>query len=126
MLKINILIFITLGMGMLFTAAAQEKRDFLTDFYTRKFVNESITIDNDWINYPAYSDRQSWSMVPEGKRNKTIEAGEKFLGYTWPAITATMYLEFTRTGNRSIVDGAISTRMGALRSLVFAELVEGE
>lgn len=105
---------------------AQEKRNLLTDFYTRKFVSESITRDNSWVPYPAYQDREAWQKIPEAIREQTIQAGEKYLGYEWPTITATMYLEFTRTGNRSVVDAAVQVRESILETLVLAELMEGK
>jgi len=107
-------------------AFSQEKRDLLTDFYTRKDVSESLTGDHSWLTYPAYSDRESWQKIPEAIRAKTIARGAEYLHYSWPTITPTMYLEFTRSGDRAIVDGAISARLNALRSLTLAELMEGK
>lgn len=98
----------------------------LTSSYTRKYINSVMVKDDSWITYPAYSDRKSWSQFPEEVRRKTILEGEKYVGYDWPIFTATMYLEFTREGNRSIIDRAIDNRSRALQSLVLAELMEGE
>lgn len=108
------------------TIQAKEKRNLLTDFYTRRFVNESIIKDYSWIRYPSYSDRESWSKIPEVIRSKIIAEGEKFLNYNWQTITATMYLEFTRSGDRGAVDRPNSERSRALHSLVFAEMMEGK
>lgn len=108
------------------SALSQEKRNLLTDFYTRKFVSESITRDDSWIKYPAYSNREAWLKVPERVRHETIARGENYLGYNWPAITATMYLEFTRSGDRTAVDIPNGERAKALQTLVLAELMEGK
>lgn len=64
--------------------------------------------------------------MPEKLKEETIRKGEEFLGYGWPTTLATMYLEFTRTGNRAVVDKVNSAHREALRSLVFAELMEGK
>lgn len=117
---------IVAGLSFTFLTNAQEKRNLLTDFFTRRFVSESICKDNSWIKYPSYNERKAWEQLPEKLRQKTIKEGEKYLGYNWPPITATMYLEFTRTGDRAIVDRAISNQRAVLRSLVLAELMEGE
>ncbi|SCD21015.1 Hypothetical protein PSM36_2210 [Proteiniphilum saccharofermentans] len=114
------------GLSFTFLTNAQEKRNLLTDFFTRSFVGESICKDNCWIKYPSYNEREAWTQLPENLRQETIKEGEKYLGYNWPPITATMYLEFTRTGDRAIVDRAISNRRVVLRSLVLAELMEGK
>lgn len=120
------LLIIIFGLCLAALTNAQENRDLLTNFYTRKFVSESVSKNNSWIKYPSYYDRESWEELPETLKLNTIKTGEKYLGYEWPQITATMYLEFTRTGDRAIVDQAISSRSLALRSLVFAELIEGK
>lgn len=121
--RIFILIILYLASSIAF---CNPKRNLLTDSYTRKFVNSVLAKDYSWITYPSYSDRMGWSQLPEEVRKKTIQEGEKYIGYDWPIFTATMYLEFTRAGNRSIIDEAISNRLRALRSLVMAELMEGE
>ena len=119
-------LFVVAGLSFASLINAQEKRNLLTDFFTRKFVSESISKDNSWIKYPSYNNREAWEQLPEKLRQKTIEEGEKYLGYEWPPITATMYLEFTRTGDRAIVERAINSRSAVLRSLVLAELMEGK
>lgn len=113
------------GLSFTFLTNAQEKRNLLTDFFTRSFVGESICKDNCWIKYPSYNEREAWTQLPENLRQETIKEGEKYLGYNWPPITATMYLEFTRTGDRAIVDRAISNRRVVLRSLVLASVDGG-
>jgi hypothetical protein len=105
---------------------AQEKRNLLSDSFTRKFVRESLSKDDSWIKYPSYNDREAWSQLPETLRQKNIEEGEKFINFDWPQVTATMYLEFTRTGNRAIVDNANNQRRRALQALSLAELFEGK
>src|SRR5690554_5548387 len=107
-------------------AHAQEKRNLLMDNFSRKFVGSVITMDDSWIGYPAYEDRESWSKIPENIKNKTIESAEQYFGYPWPNITASMYLEFSRSGDRSMVDNANSERRRVLQRLALAELMEGE
>ena len=87
-------LFIIGGLFFTLLANAQEKRNLLTNFSSRKLVSESICKDYSWIKYPSYSDREAWEQLPEELRKETIQEGEKYLGYDWPQITATMYLEF--------------------------------
>ena len=102
-----------------------EKRNLLSGNYNRDQISRFCTDDFSWVKYPAYSDREAWEKIPEAKRKATIAAGEKYLGYDWPNILPTMYLEFSRTGNRNVIDTAIAQRLSALRALFFAELTEG-
>ncbi|MEL7587521.1 MAG: heparinase II/III family protein [Prolixibacteraceae bacterium] len=103
-----------------------KKRNLLTSSYSRKLIYNSLSATHVWAGYPAYDNRRAWAEIPENLRKKTITNAEKYRGYNWPATRATTYLEFTRTGNRAVVDQAISTRLGIFRSLVMAELMEGE
>jgi hypothetical protein len=111
---------------VVWTTSAHEKRNYLTQTYSRRAINTSLVNDDSWIPYPAYENRDAWEAVPEGIRKKAIETGEKYIGYQWQPVLATTYLEFTRTGNRAVVDNAISTRLEVIRSLVKAELMEGK
>lgn len=105
---------------------SSEKRDLLTDHYSRKYVNSVLLKNHSWTDFPSYYNKSVWPRVPEGIRTKTIKEAEKYLHYNWPATTSTMYLELTKTGNRSIVDSVDSRLQDALRSLVLAELIEGK
>lgn len=105
---------------------AQEKRNLLTDNYSKAFVSEVLVKDNSWIKYPAYKDRASWNRISDTLRKKYIQEGEKYLDYTWPIVRATEYLAFDRTGDRMVMEGPQAQRMKALQSLVLAELMEGE
>jgi hypothetical protein len=108
------------------TAFAQQKRDLLTGNFSRKFVENSLPSDKSWIKYPPYADRSAWESLPESVRTKTIEAGEAYLGYDWPIVKATMYLEFTRTGDRTKDAAVTNERRKAFQALMLAELMEGK
>lgn len=105
---------------------AQQKRNLLTSNFSRKYVENSLRDGESWIKYPSYTDRSAWEALPEEVRRKTIAAGEAFLGYNWPIVKATMYLEFTRTGDRTKDAAVTSERRKAFQSLMLAELMEGK
>ena len=105
---------------------SQERRNLLTGRYNREQVARYSDDSSDWIRFPAYSDRAAWEAIPVSRRDATISAGERYLGYDWPAILPTMYLEFSRTGNRNVVDVAIAARLSVLRTLFYAEMMEGK
>lgn len=127
MKKITIVLFLLLFSALSpFPSFGQEKRDLLRDNYSRKFLAESLQRDHQWMDYPDYTDRESWEQLPEDLRIKTIRDGESYLGFDWPIVKATMYLEFTRTGDRTKDAEVNSARRTALQSLVLAELMEGK
>lgn len=105
---------------------AQSQRNLLTNIYTRKTVVESIPVNTDWVDYPAYSDRGGWDRLSNARKVQLVKKGEKYLDFSWSVTTATQYLAYSRTGNRTIADNANKSKLTALRALALAELVEGK
>ncbi|MDR1723265.1 MAG: heparinase II/III-family protein [Tannerella sp.] len=108
------------------TFQAREKRDLLTQTYSEQVVSQVLIKDVSWVSYPAYHDRAGWERVPQSLRGQYIRDGEKYLGYDWPQVKATEYLEFMRTGDRQVMERPQNQRRQALQTLVFAELMEGK
>lgn len=79
-----------------------------------------------WRHFPKWSDRAKWEAISAGTRSSLISAGEAQFGKEWPALPASVFLEYKRTGNRSHYEALRNTRRGRLQSLVFAELAEGK
>jgi len=104
----------------------QSNINFLTSKHSKEFILNSITQDHSWIKYPDYTDRKGWEKIPELTRQNVIEGAEKYIGYKWPSISATMYLEFTRSGNRENIEKILYKRLDILKKLVMAELCEGK
>ncbi len=115
-----------LGVLIVSTIRAQNYQNVITTTYSRGDINRWVVPDHGWIRYPAYTDRAAWAKVPENIRNEGIRQGERYLGYAWPVIKATDYLEFTRTGNRAVVDSKVHEFSNAYRALLMAELLEGK
>lgn len=125
-MKFRALLFAVLLSFLAVPGFSAERRDLLTGRYNREQVSRYCDDSSDWIRFPAYADRAAWEAIPASRRSATISAGERYLGYDWPAILPTMYLEFSRTGNRNVVDVAIATRLSVLRTLFYAEMMEGK
>ncbi len=94
--------------------------------YAEKGVAESFVAGKQWFPYPAYSDREGWDALFGSQKQKVIKKGEDKLDYQWKTIPATVYLAFERTGDRSEMEGLQNANVGALLSLMFAELAEGK
>lgn len=109
-----------------FMVIAQEKRNFLKNKYSESDIGILLNRDTKWIKYPCYDNRKAWQELPNKVREEYVKRGEKYIGYAWPSILATDYLEFTRSGNRQIMERPYNERRSALLSLAMAELVEGK
>lgn len=107
------------------TGIGLDNRNLLTGNFSRKQVRSFVAKGNEWVNYPAYTDRGTWAKLPEAVKKQAIKAGETYIGYTWPLTTATLYLTYSRTGNRAVADDLNRQKLDALRTLALAELVEG-
>ena len=77
-----------------------------------------------FIPCPPASDRAVWEGLPEDLKNCLVVNGESWLGYQFPTILITDYLEFSRTGNRSNYEKKMFERRNILNALVLAECVE--
>lgn len=77
----------------------------------------------DWQPYPRAGD-EAWQRLPEQVRGAHIDAAEQLLGTTWPALPATVLLEYDRTGNRSNYQALTNERREKLATLVVAETME--
>ncbi len=79
----------------------------------------------DWRPYPTIEERAAWESLPESVRSAHIGYGASRLGYEWPSLPATLYLQFSRVGNRRNFEVNHFARRGGLAALVLAECMEG-
>lgn len=80
----------------------------------------------DWVSFPAYTDRAVWERLAPAIRHELIRKGEEALQFDWGIIRATDYLEFTKSGNRKVMEDPQNKREQMLQNLALAELVEGK
>jgi hypothetical protein len=95
----------------------------------QRFISKlgpALTTAVSYHPFPTVGERRAWDALPAEVRRGLIEHGEKLLGYAWPALSATLYMDFARTGNRSRYEGPYFARRGALGRLVLAECAEGQ
>ena len=79
-----------------------------------------------FVPAPPASDRAFWGSLSEKLASKVLEHGDSFLGYAWPPLPATLFLDFNRTGNRSRYEEPYFFRRIALCALVLAECVRAD
>lgn len=74
--------------------------------------------------YPAIAERAYWTALDEEWKRETIKLAETFLDYKYPSLSATDYMDFVRTGNRTRYEESYFGKRYALNALVLAECVE--
>jgi hypothetical protein len=79
-----------------------------------------------WRPFPTSAERAAWHGLPGKVRQILLAYGTERLNYAFPALSATLYLDFLRNGNRSRYEHLYFARRSALADLVLAECVEGQ
>ena len=102
---------------------SRERNILANEAKTIDLVKVLIT-DNSWNKLPDYKNRKFWDNLPISIRQEYISRAEVYINYTWPAVKATDYLEFIRSGD--LRKDVFSAHSNALISLVMGELVEGK
>jgi hypothetical protein len=124
--KITGFIIVSLLICITIDAAAFDPRNLLQKKATVNELLSMLSNKSEWIKYPAYQDRKGWDAYTGNLKLKLIQDGEKNLNYTWKVIKATDYLEFEKSGNRTIMENPFGQNNNALSSLLYAELAEGK
>jgi hypothetical protein len=98
----------------------------LSERYNREILSKQLPEPGTWHPFPTIQEREEWEALPSEVRKTLLDKGEELLGHEWPALPATLFLEYARHGNRSRYQNVRYARRYNLRDLVLAECVEGE
>lgn len=119
---------IAIWMAVFFIAAssfADPHHDIIKrkmDFFEMK---ESLVMDQKWVPFPDYYDREGWNNFLGDSRDEYIKRGENYLDYKYKMIPASAYLESARNGDRDAFKPYMQNEE-ALSHLLLAELAEGK
>lgn len=105
---------------------AQAKRNLLAGKFNVNDLKTALAYDSSWAPYPSYYDRAKWDNIAPAYKAQLIAKGEEALKYKWQVVPAMAYIEYTRSGNRAVMQDVYGQNVGALQSLVLAELAEGK
>ena len=122
------IILIYLINGSLLTGFAQtdHQRDLLSGRYKQTDLM-NIYRSNDYrMPFPGYEDREAWNRLSENIKKAHLETAEEALDYAWPILPASLYLEYSRNGNRSNFQSVYFERRTKLANLVVGEMIEGK
>ncbi|MBE0652842.1 MAG: heparinase II/III family protein [Bacteroidales bacterium] len=124
-LRKKLLLLFLFTLGIISSMKAQE-RNLLGTLTNEALLAEKLLPGTGWVSFPAYSDRDAWSRIPEKYRLLLTRNGEEALNFDWGIVKATDYLEFLRSGDRNVMQNPYFARRDALQDLVLAELAEGK
>lgn len=74
--------------------------------------------------FPAAKDREAYEALPAALREQLVKEGEEKLHYAYPAICATDFMNFCRTGDRVHYETPYFAKRNALNDLILAECAE--
>jgi hypothetical protein len=101
-------------------------RNLLTKAFPADMVKSALIPIESYRPFPTIKDRAGWKGLRAETKAGLISDGEAFLGFHWPEMPATVFLEYARMGNRTDYEGIRGKRNGALKALLFAECVEAK
>ncbi len=108
------------------TLFSYEERNILLNQISREQLKDALVLNQEWVVYPSYYNRQGWDEFLGDLKDYYIKRGEKRLDYVWKVIKATDYIEYERSGNRNIMENPLNSNNKAIADLLIAELAEGK
>lgn len=97
----------------------------LSQTWTADRLKDTLLSHEAFRPFPTASERTPWGDIPEPIRTACVDRANELLGHEWPALPATLFLEFARNGNRTNYERVTFGRRNALRDLILAECIEG-
>lgn len=76
--------------------------------------------------YAPITDRTAWHSLSEDWKKAAVDLGEKYLGFSYPYLAASDFMDFLRTGNRIRYEDKLFSKRHALDALVLAECAENK
>lgn len=109
-------------------AAAQvpPERRMLSGQWDAARLTQALTRRAAWRPYPSAREREAWLKLPAELREAAIRSAEAALGQPWPALPATVFLEYRREGNRSRYEAVRSARRNRVLDLALGECFEAK
>jgi len=106
-------------------SAQQTPRHLLGSRYAKADVEQSLVAHADWNPYPRTP--AEWrAAVPALLLENLVKAGESVAAYKFEGISATVSLDYVRTGDRTRHSKIANGKRDALLQLVIAESIEDQ
>lgn len=118
--------FCMMLLSITLSAGAYQERNLLQKQTDLQTLTNWLVMDQKWVSYPDYTDRQGWNKFLGDNAAYCIEQGERSLNYQWQVVKATDYMAYSRTGDRSPMADPYNANIHAITNLFMAELAEGK
>lgn len=122
----RITVFILLSIALSLKMFGYTEKNLLLQQANKDKVKASLVLNQKWVPYPDYADRNGWDKLLKDSKQDIIEKGQKFLDYEWQVVKMTDYLEFEKSGNRTVMEKPFNSNNNAIIHLLMAELAEGK
>ncbi len=76
--------------------------------------------------FPVFEERKIWEELDKELREYYINKAGSYMNYQWQQLTATCYMEYKKSGNRTNYQEIIKERRKVVISLLLAECMEGK
>ena len=90
------IVLFLLFLSVLYNVKAYDQRDLLQHKSDIPALKSSLILNQKWVTYPGYTDRNGWDALTSGVKKDIIKKGEATLNYEWKVVKATDYLSLTR------------------------------
>jgi hypothetical protein len=107
-------------------AGISQPRNLLGSSYSYDALKNVLIPQASWHPFPKAAERKPWEELPTALKAEFIKRGEQALGYQWPSIPMSLYLDYFRSGSRDGFSRLFSERRQKVTDLVLAECVEGK
>ncbi|QJB41958.1 heparinase II/III family protein [Chitinophaga oryzae] len=108
----------------LHVAAQQEQRNYLYTAWSEANGNAAFS-NMSWRENQRKHMAEVIQQLPDAMRARMLADADKAMSFTWPALPASLYLQFRDNGNRVNFENAQFERRKILSSLVVGELAGG-
>jgi len=98
----------------------------LSSKYTEAWLREHIKEPAQWVSYPTLKKRSEWNLIDDETKKTILAEANEYKTKAWLPLTASISLEYLRTGNRAHYSSIASDRQNRLQGFVLAELVENK
>jgi hypothetical protein len=106
-------------------AFAAQRMPLLAAEQIRQQLPRVLVRLDDYHPFPTWHEQPAWQALSDSVRHFYIKQAEELLNYQWPALPATLYLEFKRDGNRNHYEEPHFDRRTRLGQLIIGECMEG-
>jgi hypothetical protein len=114
--------FFVVILGLVYSSLLFSQRSLISNELSRVGIDKLTTAT--FHQFPHYDERDEWNSIPQAYRGKIIKNADKYIGFEWPTLKASLFLEYSKTGNRSNYQDVAEMRREVLGTLLIAECIE--